>query len=230
MLHCRHALPSLSIPTGLHPCATRAMTRTNRAAADVAQWCCRRGCGKASCAGDAPPRARTWLPGRHARVATVLDRWNAADDDLRRARTTDPAPARCGALARGHHRAPSGAAAAGQPHRPVPALHRADAGQVPDADGRAAVRHGVRARLPGLRQPLPPPRGRHAGARAGAGVSAAAHTAGRADADGLGPLRPSADRPRAAPADGLRDGLELLTRRSSASTHSVRRTCVCGTV
>lgn len=115
ILHCRHARTSLPIPARpqcMWTLNTRlrrrqaAWPRTHSDAVHVVRPHCRHGCGKASCAGAVPPPARTWPLGRHVRAATVLDRWSI-DDDIRRTRTADPAPARRRALARGHYRAPA---------------------------------------------------------------------------------------------------------------------------
>ena len=90
----------------------------------------------------------------------------------------------------------------------VSAVHPADAGKVPDPDSQPAARNGARARLPRRPGSLSPPRCLPPSASSGRGVSAAAQPAWRTEPGGLGALRPSGDRPRAASADGVRDGAE----------------------
>ena len=153
----------------------------------------------------------------------------------RATRAENPAPASRGEVAGRHDRAPArrpsrhgrpgsrrgrGAAARqaapGFEDRPLPAVHSGDAGGLAELAGQPALRDGVRARLPGEREPLPQHDRRRAAAAGGRGLSAPQDASRRAGAGRLGALRQAADRARRAVADGLRDGPQPLAPRVPA--------------
>ena len=150
-------------------------------------------------------------------------------DDLASPRDGDPAPASGRRVADRHHRASTARASrhraprvvaercAGGTRggsdlqaRSVSAVHPGDLRSVSDVAREPAVSDGARARLRRQLASLPA-HGRPASTAAGGrGLPAASHLARRTSTDRLGALRQAHHRPRAAAADGLRDGALVL--------------------
>ncbi len=94
--------------------------------------------------------------------------------------------------------------------RSVPALRAGHLGTVPAAVRQSALCHGARARLPGWRGSLPSPAAALPATGAARGLPAPEDPAGGAGPSRLGPFRHRDRRPCHAPADGVRDGAELV--------------------
>src|SRR5450759_1842862 len=95
--------------------------------------------------------------------------------------------------------------------RRISAIHPRDAGNIPDADGQPPLCDGARAWLSRQSRSLPPCHRLPSASTESRGLSASAQPPWRTSAGGLGPLRPSRDRPSPTAADGVRHGAEPVS-------------------